>query len=78
MDLLRRKKRRLAGEDGPTHHGAFDLSYLRLVPHMVIMSPKDENELRHMTRTLVDYDLGPIAMRFPRGEGLGVALDAEL
>jgi 1-deoxy-D-xylulose-5-phosphate synthase len=42
------------------------------------MSPKDENELRHMVKTLVDYDLGPIALRFPRGEGLGVALDAEL
>ncbi|HEX6789828.1 MAG TPA: 1-deoxy-D-xylulose-5-phosphate synthase [Candidatus Krumholzibacteria bacterium] len=68
----------IAGEDGPTHHGSFDLSYLRLIPHMVIMSPRDENELRHMTRTLVDYDRGPIAMRFPRGEGLGVALDAEL
>ncbi|HET6347787.1 MAG TPA: 1-deoxy-D-xylulose-5-phosphate synthase, partial [Candidatus Krumholzibacteria bacterium] len=67
----------LAGEDGPTHHGAFDLSYLRLIPNFVIMSPKDENELRHMTRTLADYDQGPIAMRFPRGEGLGVPLDAE-
>jgi 1-deoxy-D-xylulose-5-phosphate synthase len=67
----------LAGEDGPTHHGAFDLSYLRLVPNIVIMAPKDENELRHMTRTLVEYDRGPIAMRFPRGEGLGVPLDPE-
>jgi len=68
----------IAGEDGPTHHGSFDLSYLRLIPNFVIMSPKDENELRHMTRTLVDYDGGPIAMRFPRGEGLGVPLDAGL
>jgi 1-deoxy-D-xylulose-5-phosphate synthase len=68
----------IAGEDGPTHHGAFDLSYLRLIPNFVVMSPKDENELRHMTKTLVDYDTGPIAMRFPRGEGLGVALDSEL
>jgi 1-deoxy-D-xylulose-5-phosphate synthase len=68
----------IAGEDGPTHHGSFDLSYLRLIPNFVIMSPKDENELRHMTKTLVDYDEGPIAMRFPRGEGLGVALDPEL
>jgi 1-deoxy-D-xylulose-5-phosphate synthase len=68
----------IAGEDGPTHHGSFDLSYLRLVPNFVIMSPKDENELRHMTKTLVDYDKGPIAMRFPRGEGFGLALDAEL
>jgi len=68
----------IAGEDGPTHHGAFDLSYLRLIPNFVIMSPKDENELRHMTKTLIDYSAGPIAMRFPRGEGLGVAQDAEL
>jgi 1-deoxy-D-xylulose-5-phosphate synthase len=68
----------IAGEDGPTHHGSFDLSYLRLVPNFVIMAPKDENELRHMTRTLVDYNQGPIALRFPRGEGLGVPLDAEL
>jgi 1-deoxy-D-xylulose-5-phosphate synthase len=68
----------LVGEDGPTHHGAFDLSYLRLVPNFVIMSPKDEHELRHMIKTLVDYDRGPIALRFPRGEGAGVALDAQL
>jgi len=68
----------IVGEDGPTHHGAFDLSYLRLVPNFVIMSPKDENELRHMLKTLVDYDHGPIALRFPRGEGAGVALDAQL
>ena len=66
----------IVGEDGPTHHGAFDLSYLRLVPNFVIMSPKDENELRHMVKTLVEYDRGPIAMRFPRGEGAGVPLDA--
>ncbi|HEU4928667.1 MAG TPA: 1-deoxy-D-xylulose-5-phosphate synthase [Candidatus Krumholzibacteria bacterium] len=68
----------IVGEDGPTHHGAFDLSYLRLVPNFVIMSPKDENELRHMVKTMVDYDRGPIAVRFPRGEGAGVALDAVL
>ncbi len=68
----------IVGEDGPTHHGAFDLSYLRLVPNFVIMSPKDENELRHMVKTMVDYDRGPIAVRFPRGEGTGVALDAVL
>jgi 1-deoxy-D-xylulose-5-phosphate synthase len=68
----------IAGEDGPTHHGSFDLSYLRLVPNFVVMAPKDENELRHMTRTLIEYDRGPIAMRFPRGEGLGVALDPAL
>jgi len=68
----------IVGEDGPTHHGAFDLSYLRLVPNFVIMSPKDENELRHMLKTMVVYDRGPIALRFPRGEGAGVALDARL
>lgn len=68
----------IVGEDGPTHHGAFDLSYLRLVPNFVIMSPKDENELRHMLKTMVDYDGGPIALRFPRGEGAGVALDTQL
>ncbi len=68
----------IVGEDGPTHHGAFDLSYLRLVPNFVVMAPKDENELRHMLRTMIDYDQGPIALRFPRGEGAGVALDAQL
>jgi 1-deoxy-D-xylulose-5-phosphate synthase len=67
----------IAGEDGPTHHGSFDLSYLRPIPNFVIMSPKDENELRHMVRTMIEYDRGPIALRFPRGEGLGVPLDAE-
>ncbi|MCD6117303.1 1-deoxy-D-xylulose-5-phosphate synthase [bacterium] len=65
----------LVGEDGPTHHGSFDLSYLRLIPNMVIMSPKDENELRHMLYTAVNYDKGPVAMRYPRGEGEGVAID---
>ena len=68
----------IVGEDGPTHHGSFDLSYLRMVPNFVIMSPKDENELRHMVRTAVTYDAGPIALRFPRGEGLGVPMDEEL
>ncbi|HEX5132904.1 MAG TPA: 1-deoxy-D-xylulose-5-phosphate synthase [Candidatus Krumholzibacteria bacterium] len=65
----------LAGEDGPTHHGAFDLSYLRLIPNFVIMAPKDENELRHMVKTAIAYDAGPIALRFPRGQGAGVAMD---
>jgi len=68
----------LVGEDGPTHHGTFDLSYLRMIPNFVVMAPKDENELRHMVKTLVDYDRGPIALRFPRGNGLGVALDETL
>ena len=63
----------LVGEDGPTHHGSFDLSYLRLVPNLVIMAPKDENELRHMLSTAIQYPHGPVAIRYPRGEGQGVA-----
>ncbi|MFZ5943404.1 MAG: 1-deoxy-D-xylulose-5-phosphate synthase [Bacillota bacterium] len=67
----------LVGEDGPTHHGVFDISFLRHIPNMVIMSPKDENELRHMlfTATFCQY---PTAIRYPRGTGLGVELDKEL
>ncbi|HEX3031685.1 MAG TPA: transketolase C-terminal domain-containing protein, partial [Bacillota bacterium] len=65
----------LVGEDGPTHHGVFDLAYLRHIPNMMIMTPKDENELQQMLVTAVDYD-GPCAIRYPRGEGKGVALDA--
>lgn len=61
-----------AGDDGRTHHGIFDLSYLRCVPNMVIMAPKDEMELRHMMKTAVDYTDGPIAVRFPRGASIGV------
>jgi 1-deoxy-D-xylulose-5-phosphate synthase len=68
----------LVGDDGPTHHGTFDLSYLRLIPNFVVMSPKDENELRHMVKTMADYDAGPIALRFPRGAGQGVHLDEQL
>jgi 1-deoxy-D-xylulose-5-phosphate synthase len=68
----------LVGEDGPTHQGVFDLSYLRNIPNMVIMAPKDENELRHMIKTAVEYNDGPIALRYPRGEALGVALDPDL
>lgn len=62
----------LVGADGPTHHGAFDLSYLRLIPGMVIMSPKDGAELRDMLCTAVNYEKGPIAIRYPRGSALGV------
>jgi len=65
----------LVGDDGPTHHGAFDLSFLRAVPNLVLMSPKDENELAAMVRTAIDYDEGPIAVRYPRGAGLGVRMD---
>ncbi|MGC9195836.1 MAG: 1-deoxy-D-xylulose-5-phosphate synthase [Syntrophobacteraceae bacterium] len=67
----------LVGEDGPTHHGVFDLSFLRAMPNMVLMAPKDENELQHMLKTAVDLD-GPAAVRYPRGEGQGVALDLEM
>jgi 1-deoxy-D-xylulose-5-phosphate synthase len=62
----------LVGADGPTHHGSFDLSYLRLIPNMVIMAPKDECELRNMLYTATLYKKGPIAMRYPRGNALGV------
>jgi 1-deoxy-D-xylulose-5-phosphate synthase len=68
----------LVGEDGETHHGAFDLSYLRCIPNMVVMSPKDENELRHMINTMASYDSSPIAVRYPRGKGLGVEMDSKL
>jgi 1-deoxy-D-xylulose-5-phosphate synthase len=63
----------LVGEDGPTHHGVFDLSYLRMIPNLVVMAPKDEAELQDMLWTAIQHD-GPIALRFPRGSGLGVAL----
>ncbi len=64
----------LVGEDGPTHHGAFDISYLRLIPNMVIMAPKDENEFRDMIYTASIYDRGPIAFRYPRDRVLGLEL----
>jgi 1-deoxy-D-xylulose-5-phosphate synthase len=64
----------LVGADGPTHHGTFDISYLRMIPGMVIMAPKDEAELRDMLFTAVNYQ-GPIALRYPRGSALGVKLE---
>ncbi len=64
----------LVGDDGPTHHGVFDLSFLGQIPNMVIMAPKDENELRHMLYTAIEYN-GPAAVRYPRGEGRGRPLD---
>ncbi len=64
----------LVGADGPTHAGAFDLAYLGCVPNMVLMSPSDEAELVHMVATAVAYDEGPIAFRYPRGEGIGVVI----
>jgi 1-deoxy-D-xylulose-5-phosphate synthase len=67
----------LVGADGPTHHGVFDFAYLRSMPNIVVMAPKDENELQHMLAAAVNH-CGPIALRYPRGEGWGVALEAEL
>ncbi len=64
----------LVGDDGPTHHGVYDISYLRELPNMVIMSPKDENELQHMLYTATTFE-GPKAIRYPRGEGLGIPMD---
>lgn len=64
----------LVAEDGTTHHGAFDYAYLRHVPNMVVMAPKDENELQHMVKTAVQYD-GPVSVRYPRGVSLGVKMD---
>jgi len=67
----------LVGDDGPTHHGAFDLSYLRTIPNFTIMAPKDENELQHMLYTALKNN-GPTALRYPRGSGIGVSLDWQL
>ena len=67
----------LVGDDGPTHHGVFDLTFLRTIPNLVLMSPKDENELASMVRTAIEYDEGPIAIRYPRGAGHGVRMDYE-
>lgn len=68
----------LVGADGETHQGVFDIAFLRSMPNLTIMMPKDENEGQHMVRTAVSYDNGPIALRYPRGNGLGVPLDEEL
>ncbi|MEQ1679339.1 MAG: 1-deoxy-D-xylulose-5-phosphate synthase [Nitrospira sp.] len=65
----------LVAEDGTTHHGAFDYAYMRHVPNMVVMAPKDENELQHMMKTCVQHE-GPISVRYPRGVSLGVTMDA--
>jgi len=64
----------LVGEDGRTHHGAFDLAYLRSLPNLVVMAPRDEAELRRMLRTALTLN-GPVAIRYPRGSGVGVPLD---
>jgi 1-deoxy-D-xylulose-5-phosphate synthase len=67
----------IVGEDGATHHGLFDLCYLRSLPNMVVMAPKDENELRRMLCTAISHN-GPSAIRYPRGNGVGVKLDQDL
>ncbi len=66
----------LVGPDGATHQGFYDVAYLRALPNMVVMAPKDENELRHMLKTAIEHP-GPAAIRYPRGAGFGVSLDAE-
>jgi len=64
----------IAGGDGPTHHGLLDIAYLRGVPNMVVMAPKDEGEMRDMLFTMVEH-VGPAAMRYPRGNGVGAPID---
>jgi 1-deoxy-D-xylulose-5-phosphate synthase len=67
----------IAGQDGPTHHGIYDMAYLRVFPNMVCMAPKDENELRHMVKTA--FETGhPTSLRYPRGNAVGVTMDAEM
>ncbi|UTR14495.1 1-deoxy-D-xylulose-5-phosphate synthase [Salipaludibacillus sp. LMS25] len=68
----------LVGADGETHQGVFDISYLRHLPNMTILNPKDENELQHMIYTATKYEDGPIAVRYPRGGGAGLKMDSEL
>ena len=67
----------IVGEDGATHQGLFDYSYMRSIPNIIIMAPKDENELQHMLKTAVDCRL-PVSVRYPRGKGTGVTLDHDL
>ena len=67
----------VVGDDGPTHHGAYDLSFLRFIPNLVLMAPKDENEMQHMLYTAIQYN-GPAALRYPRGAGEGVELSENL
>jgi 1-deoxy-D-xylulose-5-phosphate synthase len=64
----------LVGDDGPTHHGVYDIAYLRCLPNIVLMAPRDEAMLVHMLHTALRYDSGPIALRYPRGNGVGVKL----
>jgi len=67
----------IVGEDGPTQHGVFDIAFMRAIPNMKVMAPKDENELRHMLYTALYMD-GPVSLRYPRGKGIGVPLDSDL
>ncbi|PIZ15443.1 1-deoxy-D-xylulose-5-phosphate synthase, partial [Candidatus Desantisbacteria bacterium CG_4_10_14_0_8_um_filter_39_17] len=67
----------IVGEDGPTHHGTFDISYLRHLPNLVFMAPEDEGELRHMLKTACEYP-GPVALRYPKGLGAGANLNESL
>jgi len=67
----------LVGDDGPTHHGVFDIAYLRCLPNIVLMAPRDEAMLVNMLRTALTYEDGPVALRYPRGEAVGVELPAE-
>jgi 1-deoxy-D-xylulose-5-phosphate synthase len=64
----------IVGQDGPTHHGAFDITYFRHMPNIIVMSPKDENELRHMLYSAYLYEK-PAVVRYPRGEARGVIMD---
>lgn len=66
------------GPDGETHQGIYDIAFMRHIPNIVLMMPKDENELRHMMKTAIDYNDGPIAVRYPRINGVGVPMDEEM
>jgi 1-deoxy-D-xylulose-5-phosphate synthase len=66
----------LVGDDGPTHHGAFDIAYMRCLPNLVLMAPRDEAMLKRMLRTALTHD-GPVALRYPRGEGVGIELPSD-
>jgi 1-deoxy-D-xylulose-5-phosphate synthase len=67
----------LVGADGATHQGFYDIAYLRTLPNLIVMAPKDENELQHLLRTAVEYP-GPAAIRYPRGAGFGIPLDPDI
>jgi 1-deoxy-D-xylulose-5-phosphate synthase len=67
----------IVGEDGPTHHGLFDFSYLRHIPNLIVMVPKDEDEFQHMIKTAIDCPM-PVAFRYPRGRGVGVMREVPL